>query len=370
MASSRDVYSEDDNFLIGDDFNADRQRREARQLHLSEFTTIRREAHFARYRNSFLKCDLDQTNDRIEQERRLRSAEMERARAAVVKQAEGRRKISRHQYKPSENGATAKVHSVTNGKLVSNISMSGEAKGKDLGNDHESRFVRRNQQGFRHSVTTLSLSRASSATGKRARDLAGENAPTTAMNSLQVTSSMSTGGGKASSNGRYVGNSPVHSTSPDEQQSSQINYSENAGPVDGNNESEKRSPSVSEFQSGSERNLPAKSPSVKAFNGRASRLSRRKGSATNLQDDSDATKTHAQSQSAHEQWVWKEFDKIMKGFADFLQIEHKSVNLKSEVVVDKDTRARPPQNKTLNSLSTLSPLYFRYGTSDQVAFRF
>lgn len=71
----RDVYSEDNNFLIGEDFITDRLRREARQLHLSKFKTTRREAHFARYRNSFLKCDLERTNDRIEQERQLRSAE-------------------------------------------------------------------------------------------------------------------------------------------------------------------------------------------------------------------------------------------------------------------------------------------------------
>lgn len=95
MATSREVYSEDDNFIIGDDFITDRFRREARQLHLSEFSRTRREAHFARYRNSFLKCDLDQTNDRIEQGRKLRLAEMERARAAVLKQQENRRKIRR-----------------------------------------------------------------------------------------------------------------------------------------------------------------------------------------------------------------------------------------------------------------------------------
>jgi len=115
MASSQDVYSEDDNFLIGDDFNTDRHRREARQLHLSQFRTTRREAHFARYRNSFLKCDLDQTNDRIEQERSLRSAEMERARVAIVKQAENRRKVIRHRLSETD----AMMSSATDGKLVS-----------------------------------------------------------------------------------------------------------------------------------------------------------------------------------------------------------------------------------------------------------
>ena len=95
MSTSRRVYSEDDNFLIGDDFNTERLRREARQLHLSKFSRIRREAHFARYRNSFLKCDLEQRNDRIEQGRKLRLAEMERARNTILKQDKNKRKIRR-----------------------------------------------------------------------------------------------------------------------------------------------------------------------------------------------------------------------------------------------------------------------------------
>ena len=91
MSTAREAYSEDDNFLIGNDFITNRFRREARQLHLSEFPRTRREAHFARYRNSFLKCDLDQINSRIEQGRKLRLAELERARAAVLKEDEKRR---------------------------------------------------------------------------------------------------------------------------------------------------------------------------------------------------------------------------------------------------------------------------------------
>ena len=91
MTTACEAYSEDDNFLVGDDFITNRFRREARQLHLSEFPRTRREAHFARYRNSFLKCDLDQTNSRIEQARKLRLAELERARAAVLKEDEKRR---------------------------------------------------------------------------------------------------------------------------------------------------------------------------------------------------------------------------------------------------------------------------------------
>lgn len=343
MASSQDVYSEDDNFLIGDDFNTDRHRREARQLHRSQFRTTRREAHFARYRNSFLKCDLDQTNDRIEQERSLRSAEMERARVAIVKQAESRRKVIHHRL--SENDAM--MSSATDGKLVSVniISPSWEAKSKDLGD--ESRYARRSKQGFRHNVTNLSLSRASSVTGERACNLAGENE--------QVTSSMTTDNGKGSSLGSNV----------DEQQLSEVNPSVNAG-SDYGKESETRSLSVSESKTGPKRSLSARSPSAKALNGKTPLLNRRMGSAASVQE-SDAKKT--QSQSAHERWIWTEFDKVMKGFADFLQIEHKTVKLRSEAAVDKDTRTRP-QNVTLNSLNTLSPLYFRYGVSDQIAFRF
>lgn len=349
MASSQDVYSEDDNFLIGDDFNTDRHRREARQLHLSQFRTTRREAHFARYRNSFLKCDLDQKNDRIEQERRLRSAEMERARAAIVKQAESRRKVK--SYSLNENDAM--MFSVTDGKpiiLINNISSRREAKYKseDLGND--SRLARQSHRSFRHSVTNLNLSRASSVTGERACD-SGEE-----IEQAIKSPTVNKGGSKGSSLG----------SNADQQQASEVNPSLNAGSANGN-EAEIRSSSASESKPASERNLTAKSLSAKTSNGKTPLLNRRKGSAVSFHE-SHAKKT--QSQSAHERWVWTEFDKIMKGFADFLQIEHKSLKLRSGAAVAQDTKSRPPPNITLNFRNTLSPFYFRYGLSAQIAFRF
>ena len=343
MASSQDVYSEDDNFLIGDDFNTDRHRREARQLHLSQFRTTRREAHFARYRNSFLKCDLDQTNNRIEQERHLRSAEMERARAAIVKQAENRRKVKR--YSLSENDAM--ISSATDGKpiiLINNITSSREANYKIKDHGNGSRLTRQSCRSFRHSVTNLSLSRASSLTGERPCDGAEENE--------QAITSVNTGSSLASN--------------VDQQQASEVNPSLNAGSASGK-ESEIRSPSASESKPASETNLSLKSPSAKASNGKTPLLNRRKSSPVGFQE-SHAKKT--QSQSAHDRWVWTEFNKIMKGFADFLQIEHKSVKLRSEAAVDQATKTKPAPNVTLNSRNTLSPFFFRYGISDQIAFRF
>ena len=344
MPSSQDVYSEDDNFLIGDDFNTDRHRREARQLHLSQFRTTRREAHFARYRNSFLKCDLDQTNNRIEQERRLRSAEMERARAAIVKQAESRRNVKR--YSLSEKDVKF-MSSASDGRpiiLINNISSSREAnyKSKDHGNG--SRLTRQSRRSFRHSVANLSLSRASSLIRERPCDAAEENE--------QAITSVNTG----SSPGSNV----------DQQQVSEVYPSLNAGSAKGK-ESDVKSPSASESKPSSERNLSGKSPSAKASNGKTPLLNRRKSSAVGFQE-SHAKKT--QRQSAHDRWVWRELDKIMKGFADFLQIEHKSVKLRSEAAVDQGTKKRPPPNVTLNSRNALSPFYFRYGISDQIAFRF
>ena len=352
MASSRDVYSEDDNFLIGDDFNTDRHRREARQLHLSQFRTTRREAHFARYRNSFLKCDLEQTNHRIEQARRLRLTEMERARAAIVKQSESTKRVKR--YSLPLNGNDAMVSSATDGKpiiLINNISPSREAKMKSKVRGNDSRLSRQTHQGFVHNVTNLSMSRASSVTGQRgARDLVGERE--------QAISSLSMGDGKGSSLGSDV----------DKQQASEVDPSLNTASTYGK-ESETRGSFVSESRTAwdSEGNLPDKSSSTKASNGKTPLLNRRKNRAASfLESHTKKTK----SQSAHERWVWTEFDKIMKGFADFLQIEHKSVKLRSEVAVDQDTRTRPPPNVTLNSRNTLSPFYFRYGVSDQIAFRF
>jgi len=185
-------------------------------------------------------------------------------------------------------------------------------------------------------------------TGERACDSAGENE--------QVISSVNTGDGKGSSLGNNV----------DKQQPNDVTPSFNAGSAHGK-ESAMGSPSVGESKTGSERNLSTKSRSVKASKGQTPLLDRRKSSAVSFHE-SHAKKT--QTQSAHERWVWTEFDKIMKGFADFLQIEHKSVKLRGEAAADHDTKTRPPPNVTLNSRNTLSPFFFRHGVSDQIAFRF
>lgn len=157
MATSREVYSEDDNFIIGDDFASERLRREARQLHLSEFSRTRREAHFTRYRNSFLKCDLDQTIDRIEQGRKLRLAEMERACAALTKQEENRRKIRRE----SRNTIEKQLRK----------DSTREWPGSEI------RVAVEDHQESNLSVASLSSSRTSSVEGKR--DVAGKNELTT-----------------------------------------------------------------------------------------------------------------------------------------------------------------------------------------------
>ena len=74
--------------------------------------------------------------------------------------------------------------------------------------------------------------------------------------------------------------------------------------------------------------------------------------------------------------MWREFDKVMQGFADILRFEHKSVNLrnKDETDVLKDEnpiRPWPPvQNATHSHNNPMTPLYFRHGISDRIVFRF
>ena len=148
MTTAREAYSEDDNFLIGDDFITNRFRREARQLHLSEFPRTRREAHFARYRNSFLKCDLDQTNSRIEQARKLRLAELERARAAVLKEDEKRRGNRRDIPMSSPKSANE------SGKML-------KADTRSKGSLSGRRVAKEFQQDSRPNISVRSSSRAS-----------------------------------------------------------------------------------------------------------------------------------------------------------------------------------------------------------------
>ena len=150
MTTAREAYSEDDNFLIGDDFITNRFRREARQLHLSEFPRTRREAHFARYRNSFLKCDLDQTNSRIEQGRKLRLAELERARAAVLKKDEKRR----------GNRRDIPMSSPKSGNESRKMS---KADTRSKGSLNGRRVTKEFQQDSRRKISLRSSSRASSA---------------------------------------------------------------------------------------------------------------------------------------------------------------------------------------------------------------
>ena len=352
----RDVYSEDNNFLIGEDFMTDRLRREARQLHLSKFKTTRREAHFARYRNSFLKCDLERTNDRIEQERQLRSAEMERERAVFVKQAERRRKIVPR--KLSDNNS--KTAFATTEKLGS-MDAPDEGDGAKSLQNH-SQIVRQSNQGFRQSIISQSASRASSFEGKR--DLGKEIEQTAAINGrLEVRSVMSIENEKSIFN--------HEGTVDEETNSDQINNSENAESEKKGGSEKENPPVLPGPESGSEQNLTitsARSPTPKTRNARASLLNRRKSSSAKLPPA--VTVKKIKTKSAHERWIWGEFDKIMKGFADFLQIEHVRVNMKQEAAMEKDVRTKPAQKISLNSMQTLSPLFFRYGVSDQIAFRF
>ena len=351
LRTFRDVYSEDNNFLIGEDFITDRLRREARQLHLSKFKRTRREAHFARYRNSFLKCDLERTNDRIEQERQLRCTEMERERAVFVKQAERRRNTGPRKL----SGNSSKRASATIEKHASMDKLDKEDEAEGLVNHSQS------SQGFRPKITSHSASRASSVAGKR--DLRETIEQTKATkDSLEERSAMSA---------EYEKDSLNHGSSIEETNTDQINNPPNKAESEKEEESEKENPPGS--KSGSELNLAftsTRSHTAKTPNARASLLNRRKSSSAKLPPE--VTVNKIKTKSARERWVWGEFDKIMKGFADFLLIEHKSVrvNLKQEAAVQNDVRNKPAQKISLNSMQTLSPLYFRYGVSDQIAFRF
>lgn len=82
------VHSEDDNFIIGTGDNYERLRRDARQLHLSKHNETRSKAHFARFRNAALKCSMEATYKRVEQEKSLTLRELERAQTETLKRKE------------------------------------------------------------------------------------------------------------------------------------------------------------------------------------------------------------------------------------------------------------------------------------------
>ena len=229
---------------------------------------------------------------------------------------------------------------------------------------NHSRIVRQSNQGFRQSIISQSASRASSFAGKR--DLGKEIEQTAAINGrLEVRSVMSIENEKSILN---------HEDTVDEETNSdQINNSEKAESEKKGGSEKENPPVLPGSESGSEQNLTitsARSPTPKTWNARASLLNRRKSSSAKLPPA--VTVKKIKTKSAHERWIWGEFDKIMKGFADFLQIEHKyvRVNMKQEAAMEKDVRTKPAQKISLNSMQTLSPLFFRYGVSDQITFRF
>ena len=278
---------------------------------------------------------------------------MERERVVFVKQAERRRKIVPR--KLSDNNSKTE-------KLGSMDAPDDGDGAKSLQN--HSRIVRQSNQGFRQSIISQSASRASSFAGKR--DLGKEIEQTAAINGrLEVRSVMSIENEKSILN---------HEDTVDEETNSdQINNSENAESEKKGGSEKENPPVLPGSESGSEQNLTitsARSPTPKTRNARASLLNRRKSSSAKLPPA--VTVKKIKTKSAHERWIWGEFDKIMKGFADFLQIEHKyvRVNMKQEAAMEKDVRTKPAQKISLNSMQTLSPLFFRYGVSDQIAFRF
>ena len=487
MSTSRRVYSEDGNFLIGDDLTTDRLRREARQLHLSKFSRIRREAHFARYRNSFLKCDLEEKNNRIEQGRKLRLAEMERARNAMLKQEKNRRKIRRESrdiieketikvgptsttpenenmgeaedekhetstglsfasLSPSRSSSVAGKRDSTgrcdmttptkpkiqvtssrisnvedfkcdlSGKQDKRLSVAASSSSRassvaekcNLSEEQTKRLsvealssprapsvARKQNKRLNVADLSRSSSRASCVAGKRdktlgvaanlsssrashvagKRDVAGKQRQMTAKTpSVQITPSKDVGSGNRNSfESNFVAVEPTgqrenvieggrSAKSSKDFGQSRMEKTIETDPDDEFSESTKEHNSRMHSALGSEAGSEAASSRRSE-----SRISRVNGgpispARTEMQE---ANTKKAQTQSAHERWMWTEFDKIMKGFADVLQIEHKSVNLKNSknAVPDKDSK---PLNTPRNPMT---PLYFRYGISDRIVFR-
>ena len=493
MTTAREAYSEDDNFLIGDDFITNRFRREARQLHLSEFPRTRREAHFARYRNSFLKCDLDQTNSRIEQGRKLRLAELERARAAVLKEDEKRRG-NRHDIPMSspksanESGKMLKADTRSKGSLSGrrvakefqqdsrpNISVRSSSRTpfasesveklensyndrKNTGNQDsrlnesvengenpmgsENSSANRSQQKKQLTVIRLTSSRTASKVGKDylagkdggsftmdtisrlswspsmagKRWSVGNSLPTTLktrMNSSQRKKRLSVTDLNSSRRSSETGKDcltrnqgttltasrlswkpsvaekrdsvttslkavSLHVMPPktvnDEAPISSISdkiatgsaVSESTGKT-GQREQQDHGNSQGVSEYGSERSLRSQGSGLTRV---------KKGVCPGISEYQVSNLRTGQTQSAHEKWMWREFDKVMQGFADILRFEHKSVNLrnKDETDVLKDEnpiRPWPPvQNATHSHNNPMTPLYFRHGISDRIVFRF
>ncbi|XP_032242933.2 uncharacterized protein LOC5517041 [Nematostella vectensis] len=94
IVSAQDLYSEDDNFIIGSDLEAERLRRDARQFHRSRFSETRRKAHYARLQNASLKVALETTEKRMEQKKSIAIREIERSRVEILKQIESYQGLS------------------------------------------------------------------------------------------------------------------------------------------------------------------------------------------------------------------------------------------------------------------------------------
>ena len=132
-------------------------------------------------------------------------------------------------------------------------------------------------------------------------------------------------------------------------------------------QSKKRTSSASVSECGSERSLRSQGSGLNRV---------KKGVSPGISEYQVSNLRTAQTQSAHEKWMWREFDKVMQGFADILRFEHKSVNLRNkdetDVLRDENPiRPWPPvQNVAHSHNNPMTPLYFRHGISDRIVFRF
>lgn len=395
------VHSEDDNFIVGSGDNYDRLRRDARQLHLSAHNETRSKAHFARFRNAALKCSMETTHKRVDQEKSLALREHERAQAVSIKRQQ-RYVNSKVSYLPN---ITNKKSSQSNRKDLQNSASKSPKKEKlpkekdqslsdNSWNRGEISSRDKNDMLANHTVNIDTVSETGQENSWMYSTSALDNGVNRKDDSAKKISSVSFYfdrenswmSGQASSSVDAIKRVTLNEKKPKSKQKTTSLTTTSADELASSQSSNLTASRADTLSTNSDITLDLPNSSTKerrtsghSFNQSGQRLYRASSSkslriypANDLsvrRSNSISSERHVQREMKKDEKIWRDFDGLLKWFSDYLGKEYKPsyVNTHHEEPTG-DTHAQD-KKKALLPKCSMSPLYFKFGVPENGVIR-
>ena len=340
-------------FIIGDGYIVERLRRDARQLCVSKFSSIRDASNFTRRKNSSLKCDLDKTVRRCEKAKNLKCGEIDRARVELSKKQnrEHKRDLRRDVLIPNFRLHTAP-----------NVGCTGV-------------WVDRTKSSSQCAVTFKKKSAGASSrkafsAGPIARTGAQKHALTRERSQQQQQQQQlgctTTLDNQTSSNRNKIAGGTVADPLLEVRKRSRGNWMRAGRNLSETSEKERDENN----HSNSRKAWCVTSEEPVRPSNRRSKKAAGFGSS-NKDNPSDSKQLRKTAKENKDEWMWQRFDEIMIGLTDFLNSEYKPRSLKAtvEALLRTVDREKGKRSKPMNSPGHLSSFYFKFGAPDQVTFR-